>query len=672
MPYHPCFKIMNIKTLSLLLMMGVPATIWAQRPAVSKTSAKNPIIAGQFTADPTARVFDGKVYLYPSHDIPAPPGQRQDWFCMADYHVFSSDNLVDWKDHGVIVTQNKVPWVRPDSYSMWAPDCVCKNGKYYFYFPSAPNGGQRGFAIGVAVADRPEGPFICEKEPIPGVNGIDPCVLMDDDGKQYIYWSGMGIRGAQLQDNMRQLAGQSKVMEGLPEGFKEGPFAFKRNGKYYLTFPWVRKENGTETLAYAMSDNPLGPFEFKGIFMAESPTGCWTNHHSFVEFNGQWYLFYHHNDYSPSMDKRRSARIDKVTFNADGTIKEIFPTLHGVGITDATARIDVDRYSEASSGVTAQLLDTLDTFRGWEVRLPGKGSWLRYDDVDFGSLGNAYLTASVKAEDNSTIVIRENGPKGKIIAKSDIVCKRQMGQRTIDMSGRWTAITAMLDNLPKGVANLYITCEGAPVSIDWIQFKNRPKYFDYTSGVASRPDEQGFIRHWLVLEPIDKPNRSNTVFTDSYLRENLGQEYYKGQFTQLPKNGQKVKVGKQTLQWHAVESANYNVKLFRLAEELKKQVYGVLFLATTIIDAPEDIENVRLAVGSNSASQWWLNGEEVLMLSGDRRMVKDDAASGRLTLKKGRNILRGAIINGPGMSDFCVRFLDEKGSPVTNITINDK
>ena len=107
-------------------------------------------------------------------------------------------------------------------------------------------------------------------------------------------------------------------------------------------------------------------------------------------------------------------------------------------------------------------------------------------------------------------------------------------------------------------------------------------------------------------------------------------------------------------------------------EELKKQVYGVLFLAKTIIDAPEDIENVRLAVGSNSASQWWLNGEEVLMLSGDRRMVKDDAASGRLTLKKGRNILRGAIINGPGMSDFCVRFLDEKGSPVTNITINDK
>lgn len=97
-------------------------------------AAQNPIIRDQFTADPTARVFNGKVYLYPSHDIHAPEGQRQDWFCMADYHVFSSDNLTEWKDHGVIITQNKVPWVRPNSYSMWAPDCVCKNGKYYFIF----------------------------------------------------------------------------------------------------------------------------------------------------------------------------------------------------------------------------------------------------------------------------------------------------------------------------------------------------------------------------------------------------------------------------------------------------------------------------------------------------------------------------------------------------------
>ena len=126
-----------------------------------------------------------------------------------------------------------------------------------------------------------------------------------------------------------------------------------------------------------------------------------------------------------------------------------------------------------------------------------------------------------------------------------------------------------------------------------------------------------------------------------------------------------MKVEKQTLTWHAIDSENYNVKLFRFADLLGKQTYGVLFWAVTVIDCPEDIPNVRLAVGSNGASQWWLNGEEVLLLSGDRRMVEDDGMSGRLTLKKGRNVLRCAVINGPGLSDFCVRFVDENGKPVT-------
>nr|WP_303425398.1 hypothetical protein [uncultured Muribaculum sp.] len=114
---------------------------------------------------------------------------------------------------------------------------------------------------------------------------------------------------------------------------------------------------------------------------------------------------------------------------------------------------------------------------------------------------------------------------------------------------------------------------------------------------------------------------------------------------------------------------SYNVKLYRLAAALKKPVYGVIFWAVTVIDCPEDIENVRLSAGSNSASKWWLNGEEVLMLSGDRRMVADDGVSPRLTLKKGKNVLRTAVINGPGMSDFCVRFIDEQGNPVKNYSI---
>ena len=128
-----------------------------------------------------------------------------------------------------------------------------------------------------------------------------------------------------MKDNMKELASAPVLIEGLPEGFKEGPFVFERNGKYYLTFPWVKDK--TETLAYAMGNSPSGPFEFKGIIMDESPTGCWTNHHSIVEYNGQWYLFYHHNDFSPEADKRRSVRIDSLTFNSDGTIVKVKPTL---------------------------------------------------------------------------------------------------------------------------------------------------------------------------------------------------------------------------------------------------------------------------------------------------------------------------------------------------------
>ena len=184
---------MNRKT--LLLLAVLPLSMQAQ----------NPIVRDQYTADPTARVFNGKVYLYPSHDINPPAGQRQDWFCMADYHVFSSENLTEWTDHGMIFSQQQVPWGRPDGYSMWAPDCVEKNGKYYFYFPNGPKSG-RGFAVGVAVADRPEGPFRLQPEPIKGISGIDPCVLVDDDGQAYIYWSGMGIRGARLKSNMLELA----------------------------------------------------------------------------------------------------------------------------------------------------------------------------------------------------------------------------------------------------------------------------------------------------------------------------------------------------------------------------------------------------------------------------------------------------------------------------------
>jgi hypothetical protein len=194
-------------------------------------------------------------------------------------------------------------------------------------------------------------------------------------------------------------------------------------------------------------------------------------------------------------------------------------------------------------------------------------------------------------------------------------------------------------------------------------------YFAPATKSIKTPDAEGFIQRWLLLEPITKPNRSNTVFKDSYIRKAFDTLYFPTQFTVLPKDGEKVKVGEQELAWHALDSKIFNVKLFRFAYGLNKPIYGVLFWAVTVVNSPQEMKNVRMAVGSNSASMWWLNGKEAVILSGDRRMVMDDCVSTRLTLNKGKNIIRGAVINGPGMSDFCVRFLDEEGQPIKDLTI---
>ena len=334
--------------------------------AVVAMYAQNPIIHNQFTADPTARVFNGKMYVYPSHDIPSPVEHLKEWFCMGDYHVFSSENLVDWTDHGVILDQNQVPWVKPNSYTMWAPDCVYKNGMYYFYFPAGPKEG-RGFSIGVAISQNPEGPFMPMRNHIKGVIGIDPSVLIDDDGQSYLYYSLGGMFGAKLQDNMMELASQPQRLEGMPTGggLMEGPFVFKHNGKYYLTFPWVREKDGTEALVYCMSDNPLGPFEYKGVIMDEHESGCWTNHHSIVQYEGQWYLFYHHNDYSPKFDKNRSARIDSLFFNPDGTIQKVSQGI----ILAAPQNIDI------ASELKHDMADTDEEIFAWITQYNRRGDF---------------------------------------------------------------------------------------------------------------------------------------------------------------------------------------------------------------------------------------------------------------------------------------------------------
>jgi len=382
---------------------------------------------------------------------------------MQDYHVFSSADMVNWIDHGVIIRQEEVAWVDANTNSLWAPDCYEKDGKYYFYFPAIAdtNTGIKGMAIGVAISDKPYGPFTPQSRPIEGVSGIDPNVFIDKNGQAYLYWARMsGLYGVKLKDNMLELVGEPQPIESLPQGMKEGPFMFERKGIYYFTFPHVI--DTTEALVYAMGSDPLGPFEYKGIFMDESPTFCWTNHHSIIEYEGQWYLFYHHNDLSPQFDKNRSVRVDSLFFNEDDTIRKVKPTLRGVGAVQATDKIELDRYSAISQeGVSIEFLDNADRFAGWKSILTEENAWIRFNSVYFKEENLKRIKIKALSDTGGTVAIQ--------IGDGD---KYKIWNLKIPISKDWKIISANIKNLLVGIQNIEISLrDSGRVEIDWIQFE---------------------------------------------------------------------------------------------------------------------------------------------------------------------------------------------------------
>lgn len=297
--------------------------------------SQNPFITDLFTADPSAHVINNRVYVYPSHDR-----DSAITFDMLDYHVFSSENMVDWTDHGVALSIKDISWAKEKA---WAPDCAFYNGKYYFYFPT-----DRSF-IGVAVSDSPEGPF---KDPIgrpliskdsPGVlntrDFIDPSVFIDDDGTPYLFFGQIDLNVIKLNDDMISYDGEVQIIKGAKDFF-EAVWVHKYSGKYYLSYStWGEKGVTGPQIVYAVSDDLLGPYEYKGVILDEVNSG--TNHHSIVEFRDQWYLFYHNSDLflkktdtnSPDIKYkpyRRSICVDYLYYNTDGTIEQVVPTRHGV------------------------------------------------------------------------------------------------------------------------------------------------------------------------------------------------------------------------------------------------------------------------------------------------------------------------------------------------------
>jgi hypothetical protein len=219
--------------------------------------------------------------------------------------------------------------------------------------------------------------------------------------------------------------------------------------------------NKTERLEYATSTSPLGPFKVQGVIMDESPTGCWTNHHSLLEFKNQWYLFYHHNDLSPSFDKNRSIRLDSLFFEPNGTIRKVVPTLRGVGLTDAKQKIQLDRYSRlSSSGASIAFLDTANKFQGWKTVLANNQGWVQYNGVAFGQQTLKTVTLRVAAAAGATVQLRVDGATGPMLA-----------QVTVPKGSQWQEIKAPLSAFRPGTHTLVVSPKtNTPVEIDWVKF----------------------------------------------------------------------------------------------------------------------------------------------------------------------------------------------------------
>jgi hypothetical protein len=222
------------------------------------------------------------------------------------------------------------------------------------------------------------------------------------------------------------------------------------------------------------------------------------------------------------------------------------------------------------------------------------------------------------------------------------------------------------------IRSLLVTAFGIIISAIFMGASQRGPAPNFTrpASIAKAPDADGFIQRWLVLEPIPIPIRSNAQLNDSFVQTIIKAEYFHNQYSIIPRDADQVTVNGSELTWHAVDVSAYHLNLYHFAYALKKPTFNVLFWAVTVVNFPKDRQDVRLAVGSNAASIWWINGQEVIDIYGDRHMIIDDGISKRLSLKKGPNVVRCAVINAPGVSDICARFIDAEDKPVKEFTVN--
>ena len=395
--------IRNNKQTTLLLAILLFTSVTLVK---AQNRRSNPIVSHMFTADPSAHVWqDGRLYVYPSTDVAPPKGYRK----MDGYHVFSTADMITWKDHGEILHSSQVEWGREEGGFMWAPDCAYKNGVYYFYFPHLTESDFKGnWNIGVATSTKPASDFKLQGY-IKGLKPlIDPCVFIDDDGQAYLYQGAHEAYGVKLKENMTEIDGELHLIEGL-DGFREGLFVFKRNGIYYAIYPDdFPKFN---KMRYAMSDNPLGPFEHNEVFIGS--TDVITMHGSIVEYKDQWYVFYHNGNLSGGVATNRSVCFDPIYFNEDGTIQMVkqtlgvqLPTFHNaINFNEMFGTLPVGDFNQTDMkkyGIQPNAISSIEIPKGYVVEcfeednFSGMSWYFEEDRIDLNEIACNDVISSIK------------------------------------------------------------------------------------------------------------------------------------------------------------------------------------------------------------------------------------------------------------------------------------
>ena len=439
-------------------------------PFISK--AQNPIIQTNYTADPAPMIHNGTVYLYTSHDE---DNTVKNFFTMNDWKCYSTTDMVNWTDHGSILSYKTFEWSRGDA---WAGQCIYRNGKFYYYLPvNQKNGGN---AIGVAVSDSPTGPFkdAIGKPLLTGYGYIDPTVYIDGDGQAYLYWGNPNLWHVKLNGDMisynlelgivkedlkdENFGYRAKKIDNRTASYEEGPWLFKRNSLYYLLYP---AGGVPEHLAYSTAKSITGPWTYGDTIMhVIKDGGAFTNHPGYIEFKGKSYLFYHNAALSGGGGFKRSVCIEPLTFNADGSIPLIAPTKDGVKESAANLNPFV-RVEAETIGWEEGIETAKDEKVGVYVTDISNGDYIKVRSVDFGKGAKSFESNVASATDGGSIEIHVDRPTGTLLGTCIV---KSTGGVT-----NW-AVQSCKVNKIKGVHDIYFVFKGGAgdlFNFDWWKLK---------------------------------------------------------------------------------------------------------------------------------------------------------------------------------------------------------